>query len=230
MKLSELIKNYRAEHKLSLRAFAELTNCSFQYINNIEKEEVKNPSIPTLKSIAKAMNMSLDELFKNTEEFMINLNSDSLTEIPMDNIVFDDYFPLHYCSNLSAGSFEELLEAEPDSIVYVPITFQNKKKRLHAFKINGTSMNNVIEDGSIVVVEDNQGGAIKYKDGTIIVAYMDGMATVKRLYQNDEQITLMPDSTDKSHLPIVITPEKQFFLIGKVIWHMNPENIAELRY
>lgn len=45
MKLSELIKTYRHEHNLSLRAFAERTICSFQYISNIEKEEVKNPSI-----------------------------------------------------------------------------------------------------------------------------------------------------------------------------------------
>ena len=47
-------------------------------------------------------------------------NDDTITEIPIDNIVFDDYFPLHYWSGLSAGSFEELIEAEPDSVVYVP--------------------------------------------------------------------------------------------------------------
>lgn len=157
-------------------------------------------------------------------------NDDTLTEIPMDNIVFDDYFPLHYWSGLSAGSFEELIEAEPDSVVYVPITFQNKKKRLHAFKINGTSMNNVIPDGSIVVSEDNYNNAIKYTDGTIVVAFMDGTATVKRLYSGEDSITLSPDSTDKSHMPIIVPKDKELVIIGKVIWHMNPEDIAEKCY
>lgn len=46
MKLSELIKTYRHEHNLSLRAFAERTICSFQYISNIEKEEVKKSKHP----------------------------------------------------------------------------------------------------------------------------------------------------------------------------------------
>jgi len=156
--------------------------------------------------------------------------NDTITEIPMDSIIFDDYFPLHYWSGLSAGSFEELIEAEPDSVVYVPITFQNKKKRLHAFKINGTSMNNVIPDGSIVVSEDNYNNAIKYTDGTIVVAFMDGTATVKRLYSSEDSITLSPDSTDKSHMPIIVSKDKELVIIGKVIWHMNPEDIAEKCY
>jgi len=119
---------------------------------------------------------------------------------------------------------------EPDSVVYVPITFQNKKKRLHAFKINGTSMNNVIPDGSIVVSEDNYNNAIKYTDGTIVVAFMDGTATVKRLYSGEDSITLSPDSTDKSHMPIIVPKDKELVIIGKVIWHMNPEDIAEKCY
>lgn len=153
-----------------------------------------------------------------------------LTEIPMENVVFDDYFPLHYSSNLSAGSFEDLLQAEPDSVVYVPIVFQGRRKRLHAFKVNGTSMNNVIEDGSIVVAEDTADGGVNFQDGTIVVAFLDGKATVKRLYRTGDHVTLMPDSSDKSHMPITVTPDQQLYIIGRVIWHMNPDNIAELRY
>ena len=173
---------------------------------------------------------ALADLFDISTDELIYGRRDTLTEIPMDSIIFDDYFPLHYWSGLSAGSFEELIEVEPDSVVYVPITFQNKKKRLHAFKINGTSMNNVIPDGSIVVSEDNYNNAIKYTDGTIVVAFMDGTATVKRLYSGEDSITLSPDSTDKSHMPIIVPKDKELVIIGKVIWHMNPEDIAEKCY
>ena len=154
-------------------------------------------------------------------------NRDTLTPIPIDNLVFDDYFPLPYCSNLSAGSFDELLENDPDCVVYVPIIFQNKKKHLHAFKVNGTSMNNVIPDGSIVVCEDNYNNGIQYKNGTIVVAFLDGEATVKRFYKNADNVTLAPDSENKSYTPIIIHDDKQLYIIGRVIWFMNPDDIAK---
>ena len=153
---------------------------------------------------------------------------EEVEEIPDKLIVFNDYFPLNYSTNLSAGTLEELLESEPDAIVYVPIKYQAMKKRLHAFKVNGTSMNNVIEDGSIVIAEDiNHLSSVK--DGTIVVAFVDGMATVKRIYTRENQITLMPDSTEKSHLPIMINIEDNpISIIGRVIWHMNPDDIEKM--
>ena len=244
MKLSELIKKYRTTNHLTMQEFADRANLSKGYISQLENEYSFSkggnrmiPSLLKLNQIADAMKISLDDLLRNIDDMNASLSDndsysydDTLTEIPMDNIIFDDYFPLHYWSGLSAGSFEELIEAEPDSVVYVPITFQNKKKRLHAFKINGTSMNNVIPDGSIVVSEDNYNNAIKYSDGTIVVAFMDGTATVKRLYSGEDSITLSPDSTDKSHMPIIVPKDKELVIIGKVIWHMNPEDIAEKCY
>ena len=155
-----------------------------------------------------------------------SLNKDQVETLSKVNIIFDDYFPLRYCTNLSAGSPTELLEAEPDAIVYVPIKFQNRIKRLHAFQVNGTSMNNVIQDGSIVVAEEVPDTVLK--EGTIVVAWLDGEATVKRLYPGDSQVTLMPDSSDKGHHPITInTNEEPIYIIGRVIWHMNPDDIAE---
>lgn len=143
-------------------------------------------------------------------------------------IKFDDYFPLHYSSNLSAGTLDELLDSDPDAVVYVPIKFQMKKNRLNAFKVNGSSMNNVIPDGSIVISEIVS-NVDDLKDGTIVVAWINGSATVKRIYKGEyNQITLMPDSSDKSHLPIIIDTEiNNVSIIGKVIWHMNPDDISK---
>ena len=153
---------------------------------------------------------------------------DSAEPMPNISMIFDDYFPLHYSTNLSAGTLEELLNSEPDAIVYVPIKYQMMKKRLHAFKVNGTSMNNIIADGSIVVCEDISNTYSKLKDGTIVVVLIDGLATVKRLYVRNNQVTLLPDSTDKNYLPIVINTEDQEVQVaGRVIWHMNPDDISK---
>lgn len=226
-KFSDSLKTLREEHHLSQRQLADALGAAYSTIGMYESGQ-REPNYETLEIIADYFNVDMNYLLGKSS--VKNSYISELTEIPMDNIVFDDYFPLHYWSGLSAGSFEELIEAEPDSVVYVPITFQNKKKRLHAFKINGTSMNNVIPDGSIVVSEDNYNNAIKYTDGTIVVAFMDGTATVKRLYSGEDSITLSPDSTDKSHMPIIVPKDKELVIIGKVIWHMNPEDIAEKWY
>jgi repressor LexA len=192
----------------------------------------REPNYEKLEVIADYFNVDMNYLLGKSNIRNSYYKQDKLTEIPMDKIVFDDYFPLHYCTNLSAGSFDEILEAEPDAVVYVPIKFQGRRRKLLAFQVNGTSMNNVIEDHSIVVVENTSTDGINYKDGTIIVAYCDGLVTVKRIYkQPDGNISLVPDSTDKTHLPIMINPEEHpITIIGKVLWHMNPDDIAEKKY
>lgn len=178
--------------------------------------------VDILKAICDQIGLNYLDVISNARE---SLNK-STDEVKPVNIIYDDYFPLHYCTNLSAGSPSELLEAEPDAVVYVPIKFQSRKKRLHAFQVNGTSMNNVIQDGSIVVAEEVPDTVLK--EGTIVVAWLDGEATVKRLYPGDSQVMLMPDSSDKGHHPITVNLEdNQLFIIGRVIWHMNPDDIEK---
>lgn len=67
MKLSELIKKYREENGLSLRAFAKRSGVTQTTIANIEREQNNhgNPFVPTIETlvgIATAMGMSLNDL------------------------------------------------------------------------------------------------------------------------------------------------------------------------
>ena len=92
-------------------------------------------------------------------------------------------------------------------------------------KVHGESMiEAAICDGDCVVVR-RQNVA---EWGEIVAAMIDGEATVKRLYPGDSQVMLMPDSSDKGHHPITVNLEDdQLYIIGRVIWHMNPDDIAE---
>lgn len=175
--------------------------------------------VDVLKLICDQIGLNYLDVISNARK---SLNKND--QVKPVNIIYDDYFPLNYCTNLSAGSPTELLEAEPDAVVYVPIKFQNKIKRLHAFQVNGTSMNNVIPDRSIVVAEEVPDTILK--EGTIVVAFINGEATVKRIYPGENQVMLMPDSSDKAHQPIIVnTSEEQIYIIGRVIWHMNPDDV-----
>lgn len=233
MKLSELIKTYRKENKLTMQTFADKSGLSKGYISMLENDFKPTntnkkiiPSLDVFKKLANAMELDINHLLSSVDSEISLETADSL--IPVE-IVYDDYFPLHFYSGLSAGSFEELMSAEPDSIVYVPIKFQLKKDHLNAFKVNGTSMDNIIVDGSIVVTEDTHNNAIPISDGDVAVVFYNGEATVKKVYNQEDRILLMPDSTDKAHLPITIVKEDtEIYIIGKVIWHMNPDDISKI--
>lgn len=235
VRLCDLIKKYRVENKMSMQAFAAKCGLSKGYVSMLENEFEPSytekkiiPSLKTFKKLAIGLDIDVNDLLSIVDSDISLTENDDSSVTLIETIIFDDYFPLHYSTNLSAGNLDELLEAEPNAIVYVPIMFQSKKDRLHAFKVNGTSMDNVIPDGSIVIAEDISGLCSEIVDGMIVVAWVDGQATVKRIYIGEKQVTLMPDSHDKNHMPIVINTDIQDVkIIGKVIWHMNPDDIEK---
>jgi len=63
-KLSQIIKKLREEKGLSQEKLARLADVSNNTIVNIEAGKQNNPTIETLKSIAKALGISVDELIK----------------------------------------------------------------------------------------------------------------------------------------------------------------------
>ena len=68
MTLGDIVKNYRAEHGLSLREFSRISGVSNGYISMLEKNEhpkTKKPIVPSIEKmrcIANAMGMSFDSL------------------------------------------------------------------------------------------------------------------------------------------------------------------------
>lgn len=69
MHLGELIYNYRKQNKMSMANFAEKAKMSKAYVSVLEKNEDPRtgkeivPSIPMIKNVAQAMNISFEQLF-----------------------------------------------------------------------------------------------------------------------------------------------------------------------
>ena len=52
------------------------------------------------------------------------------------------------------------------------------------------------------------------------------IAIIEDYAKRNNIVTLMPDSTDKCHLPIIINTEDHAVQVaGRVIWHMNPDDM-----
>ena len=211
-RISEMIEKYMRLNKMTQSQLAEKLGKAESSVSMWISGKM-TPRMGVIQKMADIFGITTDQLI---------FGDDYLEPI---SIEFNDYFPLYYCVNLSAGSPDELLKGDPDAIVYVPIKFQHMKDRIHAFKINGDSMNNVIPDGSIVVVEDVS-HLSKIPDGKIVVAWINGEVTIKRLYITEFTISLVPDSNNKSFKPITVElGDDTVKIIGRVLWHMNPDNV-----
>jgi len=74
LKLSEILRNYRAEHNLSQREFAKRCDLSNSYISFIENEcnpKTGSPMVPTIekyKKMADGMSITVQQLFELLDE------------------------------------------------------------------------------------------------------------------------------------------------------------------
>lgn len=62
MKLDKNIKKLRKERKLTLRELASLSGLTFGVIGHIERGVITDPHISTVIKLARAFNISIDEL------------------------------------------------------------------------------------------------------------------------------------------------------------------------
>jgi len=99
---------------------------------------------------------------------------------------------------------------DPNATLSIPPTFVSGKKRVFVLQVRGESMiEEQIRDGDYVVVEQSEDA----KNGEIVVALLDnGMATLKRFFQEATRIRLEPANAAMS--PIFV---KNVRIQGKVV-------------
>ncbi|TAL41152.1 MAG: repressor LexA [Methylovulum sp.] len=104
-----------------------------------------------------------------------------------------------------------------DGWVQLPRTIAHPGSEYFLLRVRGNSMNKAkvagekIEDGDLVLVR-RQATA---NDGDIVVALIDGEATIKRFARASGYFVLKPDSTSIEHRPIVV--DHDFHIQGIVV-------------
>ncbi len=131
--------------------------------------------------------------------------------VDMDNIFSIPAYGLASCG-------EALAYADDNVDGYLQISKSLFRKddpaNLFAVKALGDSMDkDEIEDGDYVVFEKHEKG--ESLEGKIVVAVLNGMATIKR-YQKlrDGMIGLFPNSTNSFHQPIYLDKADQILVAG----------------
>ena len=216
MLLGDIIKQYREEHQMSLQDFADLIGTSRSYIHMLEKNvnpstnKPINPSIETLKSLAKAMNMDLDLLLKqlNDEQNIYLDESEYKKQFSSNNsnsaIVF-------LYGTIPAGIPMECIE---DIIDTEEISADMLKggKQYFGLRVKGDSMEPEYLDGDALILEkadDCESG----DDCVVMVNGNDG--TFKRVFKNQNGIILQP--LNNKYQPIPYTNEQIINLPVRII-------------
>ncbi|MEE1114472.1 MAG: transcriptional repressor LexA [Eubacterium sp.] len=125
-----------------------------------------------------------------------------------------EYESIPVIGNVAAG--QPLLAVEQVE-TYFPVPVSKlPNKQTFILHVKGESMINAgILDGDYVLVEQDDTA----RNGDMIVALVDDSATVKNFYKENGYIRLQPQNDNMD--PIIVTPDRQFQVLGKVIGVMR---------
>jgi len=77
-----------------------------------------------------------------------------------------------------------------------------------------------LEEGHYLVVQKDA----EYEDGDVVVAIVDGCATVKNIKREKGLVILYPQSNNPIHRPIYLNKKSDSMINGKVVMVLdNPE-------
>lgn len=212
MKIGLYVKHYRERHKLSMQEFADKADLSKGYISMLEKgKHPQNdreivPSIETVNKIAKAMNLSIDELLARIDgNQMIDISRDR--PLP-SNIITPAAYAIPILGTICAGSgihCEENFQGH----FYVDRTI----KADYCLKVKGDSMIDAgIYDGDFAFIRKS----FDYSDGDIYAVCWgaEESASLKKLYKMDDKVMLQPCNSD--YAPTLVDAD-DIYIVGECI-------------
>ena len=244
MKLGELLKSYRTEHKLSMDAFCELSDLTKGYISMLEKNEhpkSKKPIVPsyeTIEKIAKGMQISVEgliDMLDDDQEIQINATPPVLSKSSIQTI-YDELKPPRQVKVLN---YAEMQLKEQENEVSEAIQLYSYDYYDHpASAGTGQYLNDVrverIElpvdiDADFVIPIKGDSMEPDYHDGDLVfiqtsvdlnngvigVFNYNGDAYIKQLVIDKDQAYL--HSLNPAYKDMPITPDTDFRIIGEVV-------------
>lgn len=178
MTLGDIIAAYRAEHNLSMEAFANLAGISKAYISMLERNRTQRgdepvPSIDTFRKVADAMGLDVDALIRMVDGKI------SLAEatVPENIIPLPTMRKIPLVGTIACGTPTlaiENIEEEVDIPEQIHADF--------ALRCKGDSMIGAeIYDGDIVYIRQQE----TVLNGQIAAVLIDDEATLKRFYYDE---------------------------------------------
>lgn len=214
MTLGEIIKEYRADHNLSMDAFSEKSGISKAYISLLERNKHPKtgkpiaPSIQSIKQAADGMGMDFNTLFGKIDG-NVDVSISSHKKSRKNNITTISVYG-RVAAGIPLEMIEDIIDTEeiPEELA--------KTGEFFGLQIHGNSMEPKMSEGDIVIVRKQNDA----ETGDIVIATVNGTdATCKRLKKYRDGIELI--ATNPSYKPIFYSNEeiasKPVRIIGRVV-------------
>lgn len=129
---------------------------------------------------------------------------------------YPDLLSLPFIGRIAAGE-PILAEQNREATYHVDSSLLGPRRsdnRLFVLKVHGESMiDDGIFDGDLIFVEETTGA----RQGEIVAVMIDGEATVKRFYREDDRIILKPSNTSMEPIIVAESDGREASIIGRVI-------------
>lgn len=201
MKLSEFIKQYRLENKLSGRKFAEKVGYSNAYISLIENDKQTNVGIDFLNALSKTTGVTLDHLLEVLDDMNVEVNRSQTLAIP-------DFGFLKRIPFLSSGSEDTLI---PD---LQELDIESAFQADFVLTAQGKSMSSCgIMEGSLVFFRKTD----FVENGQIAAVMIEDRPTIKKFYKYGDTVVLRPCNPDFPETMYEGAESDSVQVIGKII-------------
>ncbi len=211
--LAKLLKQERKFKGLSqLEVSKRMGFTSNGYIADMEKGRYLEPEESTLQRYAKALEISWERMeFIQRKAKLMDMG------IAEENI-FTDMVRIPILGEVPCGNPQEAIQ-ETEDFIPLPIDDNLLKRRdIFGLRANGLSMKDAgILPGDIIIVDPYA----QVNNGDIVVATIDGEATLKFFYERGGFVELRPANPDFK--PIEVN-DPSFRIVGKVIKKITIED------
>lgn len=199
----ELVRTFNREERFKemLDELTELEN-KFNYKFDIKVKgkndtEIAEDLTPSIEDLRNEKLISFEEEYKKKN--------------------YDDITFIKQYGNVAAGLPNFACE-EVERLLYLPQKYLRSSDDYFALTIKGDSMNNIYEDGEVIIVRKT--GLVN--DGNIIIASILGEATCKEYYYDkfEKKHKLIPHSTNPKHKPQLYSDD-EIMILGVVEKRLN---------
>lgn len=219
MTLGDIVKKYREDNNISMDNFSKRAGLSKGYISMLEKNKNPNsgkpirPSLLTIKSIAMAMNIDVNDLIDSldNQEVILSKEKDAIDTFSYKNILPITIKKVPLLGIISCGE-PIFCNEEHESYMVVGTDIEAD----FCLRAKGDSMINArIMDGDIVFIRQQP----FVDNGDIAAVLIDNEVTLKRVYyyKDDNMMSLNPENP--LYKPFIYTGEElnHIKILGKAI-------------
>jgi len=200
MDYKPLLEKLLHELKLSKKKFAESIGASQGNVSGWFNRPNVKPSIDALKKISDVHNVNLN--------WLITGSGPMFQELPSLPVSSEDFLRLPVVARIAAGPPLEAIEQEPEEWIEVSRQVLSLPPPYYVFRVEGDSMEPVIQEGDYVVLSRDWRG-LKLHGRICAFRTWEGITIKKFLYQAKLKAAWLMPINHSKYDPVVYTRDTE---------------------